>query len=220
VLVADAPRALELRLVDAASGAPVALDFDAQRSLSAWRRPGALELTWCEAEARGDGVQALLVPDGPLELVLRPGSASYREALVDAARLAAADGAAPLEVRLEPGLTLSVELEGLERLPEGVNLYWVHESDLELVRPAPGEAGAARLAASGESVSFLDGRLHAQLLRPMQGDHRVELRGLREGRHLVVPLDRSGRRDDVRVEPASFEVAPGVTSVRLTLAPR
>jgi RNA polymerase sigma factor (sigma-70 family) len=220
VLVADEPRTLELRLVDAASDGPVALDFDAQRFLAAWRRPGTLELTWSEVQSRGDGVQALSVPHGPLELLLRPGSAGYREILVDAARLAAADGAAPLEVRLERGHALTVELEGLERLPEGVDVYRLHESDLELVRPELAEADAARLAASGDLVPFLDARLSAQRLRPLQGDTRVELRGLRGGRHVLVAIDGHGRRDDVRVEPASFDVGPGVTSVRLTLAPR
>ncbi|HVS18301.1 MAG TPA: hypothetical protein VMT18_06860, partial [Planctomycetota bacterium] len=220
VLRVAEPRTLELRLIDAQTRAPLVLDFDLQVGIASWRRPGEPGWRYVLGQAYGDGVLALSLPDEPLEVLLRAWSRGYRTQRLDPARLSTAVPGLPLDVPLELGRTLEVELEGLERVPRSVSLVWLHESDFALVRPALSQPEAAALTARGESAIFFDPHLSAQGLGTAPNGRAVVLRGLADGRHTILAYDAYGRRPDVQFEPAVFEVGPGVASVHLTLAPR
>ena len=80
-------------------------------------------------------------------------------------------------------------------------------------------AESADLASRGESARFLDPRLALQTLHPAPGQRSLQVHGLDAGRYTTVAFDAHGRRPDVQLEPASFEVGEGVASVRLVLPP-
>ncbi len=192
---------LRVQLVDSVTEGP--LNPSRFHWALGWRRTGTEAFRSLRPSFDVEGIADLPLPLGPVDVTFRLQRQGYRAHVVENVTVSKTPLDPPLRIALEkaPVTTLRFEdAEGLIEAKTGVNLFFVHHTEQDLIRgPFPEGSDLSNIRLNGQPLWLGDHGLMNQLIHPKLG--MSELNGLRPGKHVFVACPET-----VEFEPSSVEI--------------